>query len=121
MPLSCYRFGPPQKSDPRATKEHAEAVKNALGLLDPRNPAYQHLRPDDKAAINEVIERNAPAYWVDGARSTLRGYKHDVVPGSSPVRGHPIRLKGDEGKFVRETLEVAVSYTHLTLPTICSV
>ena len=55
MPLSCYRFGPPQKSDPRATKEHAEAVKSALGLLDPNNKAYHHLRPDDKELREEDL------------------------------------------------------------------
>jgi len=81
------------KEDPRAGAEYAEKVLEALGVQDPaRRP---HLTAADRAATEEVFRRKAMAFWIDGSpRTIIRGVTHDVKTVGGPVRGPPIRLKG---------------------------
>ena len=63
----------------------------------------------DMKAIREVVDRKAAAFWVDNTpRTTLHAFKHDVLTSGSPVRGHPVRLKGNDSRFVNEWVQKQV-------------
>jgi hypothetical protein len=110
-PAACFRFtGEPEAaSTQRRSAEYAEKILTTVGLSGAA-AGYQHLSPDELAALREVIQRKAPAFWIDGMpRCVMRGFKHDVLTTGLPVRGRPIRLKGPEAEFVREELEANVT------------
>ena len=106
MLFRSYRFGPKVSEDPRLTPKHTDAVLEAVGLKDDKNEKYLHLSQADRVAVRCAIGRKSAAFWIEGEpRTTLRAYKHDVVTSGPPVRGHPIRLKGDEALFVKGSLQ----------------
>ena len=54
----------------------------------------------------DVISRKAAAFWIEGGpRTTVRGFLHHIIVKGGPVRLPPHRIKGDDLKFVEESLQ----------------
>ncbi|MEC7232780.1 MAG: hypothetical protein VXW31_07575, partial [Planctomycetota bacterium] len=109
MPDHCFRYAETEEKrfNARTTSEYQAAVLEAVGLSGDF-AGYLHLTPTEREALCALVRRKSAAFWIkDSARSVMRGFLHDVVTSGAPVRGHPIRLKGEDAMFVREDLEAA--------------
>ena len=89
--------------NPRLSDAYRDAVVEELGLNDAAR--YPHLGEQDLAAAKEVFRRCAPGLWRKDTPSTIvRHMLHDVVTIGGPVRGAPLRLKGEAAEFVEEAV-----------------
>ncbi|MAB81808.1 MAG: hypothetical protein CMJ24_00005, partial [Phycisphaerae bacterium] len=106
-PLSCYRFGAEVTEDPRRTPDYVEGVLEDLGVVGrPDGEVLPHLSAVDKKAVIDQLRRKAAAFWRTGTpRTCVRAFAHDTVVTGPPVRGHPIKLRGDTAAFVEASLE----------------
>ena len=113
-----YRFaGLKPGENPRVKPEYVAEVLKQVNLGDPTAAAkaYPHLSAASLVAVKEVIERKAASFWLEGTpRTTVKGFVHDVLTKGPPVRGAPMRLKGQQlqdtedgiqGDLVRGQLE----------------
>ena len=106
--LTVYRLsGETVTSDPRRTPEYREQVIEGLGFG--MESKRSDLRPEDLAAIREVVGRKAAAFWLEGTpRTTVRNVAHDCIPTGPPVSLQPHALKGESAAWVDERLEEEV-------------
>ena len=72
----------------------------------PVGKEYGHLTDADLAAIIEMVERKAAAFWVEGTpRTTVKFFLHDTIPTGPPCRLPPHNLKGESAAWVDEQLQ----------------
>ena len=110
-PASCYVRAlddPGAAAQPRQEPGYADAVMKEPGFED--RFGLGHLGEADFAAVKEVFGRKTEAFWIKGTiRTLVRGLVHDALTVGSPVRGHPIRLKGVQADFVADSLSKAAA------------
>ena len=95
------------ETNPRLDEAYRAEVVKELGLHDPK--AFPYLSAADLAAARETFHRCAPGLWRKGSPSTVvRHVMHDVVTIGGPVRGAPLRLKGEAAEFVETALKELV-------------
>ena len=116
-------FGLPALWIPEASREQAEL--NGYTVVDAVSVLATHLTEVIKAHADEILGRQETQNLIDNAKKTNQSLVDEVIPDLLGV--------GDIQKvlanLLRERISIrdmatileAVSYTHLTLPTICSV
>ena len=107
-PDSCFARSGSGGGNPRRTDAYRAEVVAAVGLDAPAE-GYAHLSEADRNVLRSLVWRKAEAFWMDESeRTCMRGFMHDVVTSGLPIRGHPIRLRGEDGEFVRREMEEGV-------------
>ena len=105
--LDVYRHaGEVLTEDPRRQPKYVQQVLKGL-RLDPVGEEYNHLTAGDLAALKEMIERKAAAFWVPGTpRTTVKFFQHDTIPTGPPCRLPPHNLKGEQAQWTDERLSL---------------
>ena len=107
-PLRCYRFvdaSVDRKVDPRRNDAHRTAILAVLGI-EPRSATLSHLSDDDMEVVRDLFWRKAAAFHHgDGPRTCLTAFKNDTLVSGPPVRGAPIRARGQDAAVMQQMLE----------------
>ena len=103
------------ESDPRRSEAYRQQVLDAVGLGSELSDDYKHLNVADIAMCRDVVSRKAAAFWIEGGpRTTVRGFLHHLIVKGGPIRLPPHRVKGDDLKFVEESLQTDLRRGQLT-------
>ena len=89
----CEIATDPVKYPDRRSPEYVKALQEVV------RKKLTHLTPAEQQVMLEVVARNAPALWIEGAGpSTVRGVQFEVElePGARPLRAQPWRLGPEE-------------------------
>ena len=106
--MRCYRFVDASVNrtiDPRRNDEHRTAILAVLGI-EPKSASLNHLSADDMEVVRDLFWRKAAAFHHgDGPRTCLTAFKNDTLVSSPPVRGAPIRARGQDAAVMQQMLE----------------